>query len=195
VDLITEVCFLYAVEWWILYLFQFCYPVAFSWGIETIVVERDWWTVIVFPVILMLVVCAHGRKCAFLILLVWNFFFPVFLVELILLGFDFLPMFSVQLDFGTDLSWNTLFSPSMLIESFARYSILAWHLWVFLEVGRYLSRPFQLVESLLRSEVLIVICLSAFFCYMTSVLCHPPFYWIFYLFTLQILSHLPVSPL
>jgi hypothetical protein len=26
------------------------------------------------------------------------------------------------------LSWNVLFSPSMVIESFARYSNLGWHL-------------------------------------------------------------------
>ena len=26
------------------------------------------------------------------------------------------------------LSWNTLVSPSMIIESFARYSSLGWHL-------------------------------------------------------------------
>jgi hypothetical protein len=42
-----------------------------------------------------------------------------------------------------------LFFPFLVIESFTRYSCLGWCLW-FLESAVHLSRPFWLLDSLLR---------------------------------------------
>ena len=50
------------------------------------------------------------------------------------------------------LSWNILVCPSMLIESFAKYSSLCWHFFL-LQSAWSLTRLFWLLVPLLRSLV------------------------------------------
>ena len=87
----------------------------FSWGIDSLMLRdiNDQWLLI--PVILMLMVlmcmcvcvCVCVRAC---VCVLWSY---------LLILFSWM------------LLWNILFSPSILIESFAWYSSLCWHLCCF----------------------------------------------------------------
>ena len=57
------------------------------------------------------------------------------------------------------LSWNILFSPSILIESFAGYSSLGWHPWP-LTVGRISIQDLLAFRvSMEKSGVILIGCL------------------------------------
>ena len=99
---------------------------------------NDQWLLI--PVILMLMVlmcmcvcvCVCVRAC---VQLLWSYLLLLF-SWMLLFTLAFLLVFSVGLSLwidssNLDLSWNILFSPSILIESFAWYSSLCWHLCCF----------------------------------------------------------------
>jgi hypothetical protein len=55
-----------------------------------------------------------------------------------------------------DLSWNTLVSSSMVIESFAGYSSLGWHLFSLSVYIRSVQNPLAFVVSREESGVILI---------------------------------------
>ena len=83
-------------------------------------------------------VCVYLFASLLLSLLVWNYLFSEFpWVWFTSLGWSFpssifcKTVFVDRCCLNLVLSWNYLFSSSMIIESFARCSGLGWHLWSF----------------------------------------------------------------
>jgi len=54
------------------------------------------------------------------------------------------------------ISWNILFFPSMLVESFARYSSLGWHLWLLRFCSTFFQAHLTIRVSTEKSDIILI---------------------------------------
>ena len=118
---------------------------------------KEWlWAHLTFDVIsifVWLIFCLLCCKITFLLYLGYSFLLCVgisFLLWIVLL--DFWKVNCVNLVW----SWNILVSPSMLIETFAGYSNLGWHLWYLWICMRSSQELWAFIHSCENAEVILI---------------------------------------
>lgn len=106
----------------------------------------DQWFLVPFIVELLMILCLC---VCFLLFFDVRCVYSLYWVYLISLGWNFPSSIFCRVGLlhvyclNLVMSWTILFSPSLLIESFAGYSSLGCHLWSLISAW-YLSRPFWL---------------------------------------------------
>lgn len=146
-----------------MFLHPFCLPVSFYRGIILwilIGINEQCLLNTIISVLLLVVVMVMVGVCSTFDLLVWNYLILVFSwVGLSSLGWSFPSSTFCRVAFvnryclNLILLWNVLFSSYTILESFARYGSLPWHLWSF-TLCRTSVKVLWSLESPMRSQVL-----------------------------------------